>query len=476
MKKILTHYRINSCTIICCLLVLFLSCKKDVNTTNKDSSTIPTVPRAVSDVIGKIITLKGNNGKYISSENGTQAMTCNRETAGAWEQFMIIDCGNGKVKLLSMGKFVSSENGAQPVDCNRVLAQDWEQFTWITNGNGTISLQGNNSNYISSENGTQAITCYRSPAQAWEQFTYSVVSTAKVLNYLYTISSYKTVAGQQGLQYWQPMHDITGKYPGYWGEDYSFQPFQGTSTMAEWRSLVNSTAKQRWASGAMVGLMFHACPPTQAEPCQWEGGVKSTLTDTQWTDLVTDGGTLNQNWKARLDIFAGYLQDLKNNGVQVIFRPFHEMNQGVFWWAGRPGPNGTAKLYRLTHDYLVNTKGLTNLIWVWNLQDFSTLNSDLSSYDPGPDYWDVLALDVYYSDQTGFTAAKYNAILNKAGSKPIAISECGSLPSAATLSAQPRWVYFNGWAELTQQQNSNAVISSLYNAGNVNTLTNSPGW
>jgi len=152
------------------------------------------------------------------------------------------------------------------------------------------------------------------------------------------------------------------------------------------------------------------------------------------------------------------------------------MNQGVFWWAGRPGPAGTVALYKLTHDYLVNTKGLTNLIWVWNLQDFGTLSSDLTAYDPGPDYWDVLALDVYWSDGTGFTTAKYNAMLAKAGSKPIAIGECGTLPTAGTLTSQPRWVYFNGWAELTQQQNTNAVISSLYNSGNVVTLDELPGW
>jgi len=459
---------------IMAILCLVLSCKKDITTLKGDASLRTTTPRAVTDFIGKIVTFKGNNGKYISSENGTQAMTCTRPAAQAWEQFMVIDAGSGKIELLSMGKFVSSENGTQPMDCNRVLAQAWEQFTWITNANGTVSLQGSNGDFVSSENGLAPITCSRTPAQAWEQFTVTIVSNAKVLNNLY--SSHKTVAGQQGMQYWQPMKDISGKYPGYWGEDFSFQPFQGTTTMAQWRSLVTSTAKTRWASGAMIGLMFHACPPTQAEPCQWDGGVKSALTNAQWTDLITNGGTLNNNWKARLDIFAASLQDLKNNGVTVIFRPFHEMNQGVFWWAGRPGPAGTVALYKLTHDYLVNTKGLTNLIWVWNLQDFGTLSSDLTAYDPGPDYWDVLALDVYWSDGTGFTTAKYNAMLAKAGSKPIAIGECGTLPTAGTLTSQPRWVYFNGWAELTQQQNTNAVISSLYNSGNVVTLDELPGW
>lgn len=294
------------------------------------------------------------------------------------------------------------------------------------------------------------------------------------LAYLTQISGSQTIAGQQGMQYWQPMKDITGVYPGLWGEDFSFSPFQGTSTMADWRNLIVSTAEQRWASGSLVALMYHACPPTQSEPCQWSGGVISSLTDAQWSDLITDGGMLNQNWKSRLDLIAGYLMALQNKGVQVLFRPFHEMNQPVFWWAGRPGPAGTARLYQITHDYLVNTKGLTNLIWVWNLQDFSTLSSDLNTYNPGSKYWDVLALDNYGSDGTGFTKAKYDAVVAVAGSKPVAIGECGALPSADILTAQPKWVYFLGWAELTQQKNSNQAISSLYNATNVISLSKMP--
>ncbi len=120
--------------------------------------------------IGQTITLKGNNNLYVSGENGTQAMNCNRTTAQAWEQFLVVDAGNGKVELQSMSKYVSSENGAQPITCNRTTAQGWEQFTWINNADGTISLQGNNGDFVSSENGAQAMTCTRTTAQAWEEF------------------------------------------------------------------------------------------------------------------------------------------------------------------------------------------------------------------------------------------------------------------------------------------------------------------
>jgi hypothetical protein len=120
--------------------------------------------------IGTVISLKGFNGKYVSGENGTQAMTCTRATAGDWEHFTVIDAGGGKISLRSMGKFVSSENGTMAITCNRTTAGDWEKFTWGVNADGTITLQGSNGMYISSENGTQAMTCTRATPSGWEAF------------------------------------------------------------------------------------------------------------------------------------------------------------------------------------------------------------------------------------------------------------------------------------------------------------------
>ncbi|HZX59620.1 MAG TPA: family 16 glycosylhydrolase, partial [Mucilaginibacter sp.] len=120
--------------------------------------------------IGQTITLKGFNNDYVSGENGTQPMNCNRLTAQAWEQFLVVDAGNGKVELQSMGKFVSSENGTMPITCNRTTAGAWEQFTWGVNPDGTITLQGNNGKFVSSEDGTQAMTCNRTTASGWEAF------------------------------------------------------------------------------------------------------------------------------------------------------------------------------------------------------------------------------------------------------------------------------------------------------------------
>lgn len=130
--------------------------------------------------IGKTIWLQGNNGLYVSSENGTKAMNCNRTTPQGWEQFLVGDAGNGKVTLQSMSKYVSSENGTQAITCNRATPQGWEQFDWVVNADNTISLRGSNGLYVSSENGAQAMTCTRTTIQGWEKFNFGVISGARL--------------------------------------------------------------------------------------------------------------------------------------------------------------------------------------------------------------------------------------------------------------------------------------------------------
>jgi hypothetical protein len=137
-------------------------------------------PNPPADVpVGQVITLRAtSNGFYVSGENGTIAMTCTRTAPQTWEQFSVLDAGNGKVNLRSMGKFVSSENGAQAMRANRATAASYEAFDWITNADGTISLRGNNGMYVSSENGEQAMNCNRPTIDGWEKFNFTIVGPA----------------------------------------------------------------------------------------------------------------------------------------------------------------------------------------------------------------------------------------------------------------------------------------------------------
>jgi mannan endo-1,4-beta-mannosidase len=297
-----------------------------------------------------------------------------------------------------------------------------------------------------------------------------VHASISVLEYLKSISGKFAVAGinnrepnsQPALQT-DRMFNLVGRYPALWSGDFLFQ---ADDINNRW-TMIHECERQ-WDQGSIVQLMMHVAPPDQPETCEWQGGILSHLSDDQWHDLVTDGGALNKIWKSRLNEYAVYLQYLKANGVQVLFRPFHEMNQGRFWWGGRKGPEGTAKLYRLTHDYLVRDKKLTNLIWIFDVQDMSR---DFQEYNPGNGYWDIFAFDVYGD---GYNQSWYDYILPIVGDKPMAIGECARLPSPGILAAQPRWCFFMSWAELTFDDNSSQQILDLYHSPNVITRDRLP--
>ncbi len=133
--------------------------------------------------IGSVVTLRGNNNMFVSGENGTQAMRCDRASAGTWEQFAVIDAGNGKIGLRSMNKFVSSENGAASgITCNRTTiggTGSWEHFDWVVNPGRKDFLRGSNAQYVTSNNGVGAMTCNKATVGAWEAFTVTVVGTAR---------------------------------------------------------------------------------------------------------------------------------------------------------------------------------------------------------------------------------------------------------------------------------------------------------
>ncbi|WP_431214144.1 glycosyl hydrolase family 18 protein [Puia sp. P3] len=119
---------------------------------------------------GTTVTFRGNNGLYVSSENGTKAMTCTRTVAQGWESFLVVDAGHGKVALQAMSKYVSSEDGQQAITCNRTAYSTWEVFDWITAADGNVTLRSTNGLFVSSDNGAKSMTCTRTAAQGWEEF------------------------------------------------------------------------------------------------------------------------------------------------------------------------------------------------------------------------------------------------------------------------------------------------------------------
>ncbi|AXT61430.1 hypothetical protein D1816_14085 [Aquimarina sp. AD10] len=118
-----------------------------------------------------IIAIKGNNGKYVTSQNTNVPITANQLTVGDSEKFEVINRSNGQIALRgNNGRYVSSENGQKAMTCNRTAIGAWELFEVIDRGASKIALRGNNGRYVSSENGNKPLNCNRSAIGSWEIF------------------------------------------------------------------------------------------------------------------------------------------------------------------------------------------------------------------------------------------------------------------------------------------------------------------
>lgn len=289
-----------------------------------------------------------------------------------------------------------------------------------------------------------------------------------LLAYFGSITGKATIAGQHnfpnvGARWTDMAYDLTGKYPGLFGGDFGFSGGEDKDSVLSRPAMIEE-AKRQYKNGAVVTLTWHEVRPTDDEPVTFKNSVQGHLTDTEWKELLTPGTPLNTRWCAQVDVVAGYLKQLQDAHVPVLFRPYHEMNGNWFWWGGRPGKDGSAALYRLIYDRFVNLHHLDNLLWVWNVNAPNGSNAGaIEAYDPGAQFADLVTMDVYGE----FKQSYYTNIIAVAGDKPIALAEVGNLPSTDVLKKQPRWTYFMCWSEFIQEHNPLDLVNAVYHAPQV---------
>jgi mannan endo-1,4-beta-mannosidase len=294
--------------------------------------------------------------------------------------------------------------------------------------------------------------------------SHATPETGALLRYLDSISGHYTMTGQHNFpndasRWTDRAYDLTGKYPALFGEDFGFSAAEDKDSIESRPSMI-AEVKRQYQNGAVIALTWHAVRPTDDEPVSFRDSVQGHLTDFEWHELLTPGTDLNRRWCAQVDVIAGYLEQLRDAHVPVLFRPYHEMNGNWFWWGGRPGKDGSAALYRQLYDRYVNLHHLDNLVWVWNVNTPGGNAGPIADYYPGAQFADVLTMDVYGE----FKQEYHTDMLELAAGKPIALGEVGAAPTPDILSAQPHWTYFMIWSNIVDSSNTPESLEAIYSA------------
>jgi mannan endo-1,4-beta-mannosidase len=268
-----------------------------------------------------------------------------------------------------------------------------------------------------------------------------------LLKFLHSVSGKQTLSGQHNYPnttnvYTERASEVLGKVPAIFGQDFGFAA-PGDKDAVAARPQIIEELKRQYAKGSLVTLCWHAVRPTDDEPVTFRGSVQGKLTDQQWDELITPGTELYKRWCAQVDVIAGFLKQLQDARVPVLWRPYHEMNGDWFWWGGRRGERGTTVIYRQLFDRLVNFHKLNNLIWIWSVDRPTTRERQFVDYCPGTNHFDIAALDVYRGD---FQQSYYEDLLKAAGGKPVTLAEVGPAPTLEVIEQQPKWSWWMTWA------------------------------
>jgi mannan endo-1,4-beta-mannosidase len=292
----------------------------------------------------------------------------------------------------------------------------------------------------------------------------------KLLAYLYSISGKKTLSGMHNVLgrmsvSTDSVHIITGNYPAIWGGDFGFADSTHDIDNIKYRPLLVGEIKKQHDRGAIIVMSYHQANPFIGEPCQFEGGIISKLTDDQWKEILTKGTPLYEKWRKQMDLFAGYLQQLNDAHIPIIFRPYHEMNGDWFWWCGRKGPGGFIALWDQLYNYYTKEKHLDNLLWAWTPDKPWP---DVADYYPGDATVDLLGCDIYpiKGETEVYPQAFYDRMYKLAHGKPLALTEQSVLPTTEQLQTQP-WTWFMSWGGMLFNDNKVDDIRKVYNSEKV---------
>jgi len=230
--------------------------------------------------------------------------------------------------------------------------------------------------------------------------------------------------GWKGEEFRTDINDVLGDHPAVFGWDLGH--------MGEKQNIddVPFEDMQKWAIAAYE-----------------KGGVNTyswhmrnyAISGSSWdrdscVEACLPGGEAHELYLERLDQAAEFFSGLVSKSgelIPVIFRPFHEMTGGWFWWGhGNCSAEQYKELFQFTIDYFRKDKGLHQLIIAYSSDRFKTAEEYMDFY-PGDDYVDVMAFDDYHGlankERTSGTIHMLDVLdsLSTQHQKMMAISETG---------------------------------------------------
>lgn len=251
------------------------------------------------------------------------------------------------------------------------------------------------------------------------------------------------------------IYEKTGKYPAIRGLDYMNDDFSG----------VNRRAEEWHDRGGIVTICWHCGFDFSGS---WDECMKTVRTD--WDMALTEGTPEYEQMIKGMDKAAKALKELKEKNIAVLWRPFHELDGGWFWWS-KGGASRFKELWQIMYRRYTDYWELDNLIWVLG---FSGNGRSYDKWYPGDEYVDIAGADSY---NDGANQGLFATVRKVVGEEmPVCFHECGRIPTVKQLqNGKAGWVWFMTWhTEYITDHNRISDLNAIYNDDYVITLDELP--
>ena len=455
----------------------------------------------------KVTSASASGGAYVDQKEGNIVFSVSAENAGKHLVKIHYKAGDKKTNYIAV-------NGSQVGEVDFAAASSFTDVSTI------VTLKAG-ANTIGIEHFWGWISVDYIDVTPYESQAFSICNTpvtpnataeaVKLYNFLVNNFGKKTISGimtgsmdsytaGEAFTTHEDVQDIytrSGKYPALVGVDFLFAngPNASESWYKGYTQKAISLAKDLWSKGGIPAFTWHWKDPADSvdafyanqNSAGYEDEAKTKpkpYTTFNFTEAFMTGtttwDTLSAAYKgiiADIDDIAEYFLALQQEKVAAIFRPLHEAGGDWFWWSTHTGKQFAA-LYRLVYERMVFTKGVKNLVWVFNPSSTSLLD-----WNPGESYYDVLSIDIYNNnDNHSSNSAAFDDFKTKWGlSKVLALSENGPIPDVNNMHADEAvwswWMpWYSSWSGKWPGQSANSVWKSNMEDERIITIDDMPGW
>lgn len=200
--------------------------------------------------------------------------------------------------------------------------------------------------------------------------------------------------GWSGEEDRSDVKSVTGSHPAVIGID--FMGLSGWPPEAIGRTMENlkKNVLATFARGGVTTVAWHFMNPASRGGFYWRDSISAPA-----MSLIKPGGSHHEKYKGILDTVALFCKSVKNEKgrlAPMIFRPFHELDGGWFWW-GKPHCTREEfiEVWTFTVRYLRDSQQVHNLLYAFSPDcKFNTEEEFLERY-PGNAWVDLVGMDNY---------------------------------------------------------------------------------